>query len=77
MNALVSEDLAFIRESLDNAQPSLDGWPVPAALPDALPPVTQFDPDLLPEEIRSWVMDIAHRMQCPPDFPAVGAIAVG
>lgn len=64
-----------IRTSIEDAQPSLEGWPVPAQLPDTLPPVMAFDPQLLPEEIRSWVMDIANRMQCPPDFPAVGAIA--
>lgn len=74
MNALATEDLDRIRDSLDNAQPSLDGWPIPAPLPDTLPPVMAFDPELLPEEIRGWVMDIANRMQCPPDFPAVGAI---
>lgn len=75
MNALQMESLDVVRDSLNSAQPSLEGWPVPAALPDTLPPVMQFDPELLPEEIRGWVMDIAHRMQCPPDFPAVGAIA--
>lgn len=49
-------------------------WPKPTPLPDALPPVQPFDPDLLPVALRGWVMDIAHRMQCPPDFPAVGAV---
>jgi putative DNA primase/helicase len=49
-------------------------WPKPEALPDGLPPVPAFDPDLLPEALRPWVLDIAHRMQCPPDFPAVGAL---
>jgi putative DNA primase/helicase len=43
-------------------------------LPDALPPVAPFDPELLPEALRDWVADIAHRMQCPPDVPAVGAV---
>lgn len=51
-----------------------DTWPDPTPLPDALPPVQPFDPDLLPEALRGWVTDIAHRMQCPPDFPAVGAV---
>lgn len=49
-------------------------WPDPVPLPDALPPVAPFDPDLLPEAMRGWVADTAHRMQCPPDFPAVGAV---
>ena len=54
------------------AEPS--GWPEPTPLPNALPPVQAFDADLLPVALRGWVMDIAHRMQCPPDFPAVAAL---
>lgn len=54
----------------------VDGqWAEPMPLPDALPPVAPFDPELLPEALRGWVADTAHRMQCPPDFPAVGAVA--
>lgn len=49
-------------------------WPEPTPLPNDLPPVTPFDAELLPEAFRPWVMDIAHRMQCPPDFPAVAAL---
>ena len=37
--------------------------------------VLPFDPDLMPSSLRSWTTDIAHRMQCSPDFPAVDAIA--
>ncbi|MBI5780738.1 MAG: DUF3987 domain-containing protein [Rhodocyclales bacterium] len=51
-----------------------DAWPDPTPLPDELPPVEPFDERLLPEALRGWVMDIAERMQCPSDFPAVGAI---
>lgn len=49
-------------------------WLEPAPLPEALPPVLPFDPEQLPESLRGWVADVAHRMQCPPDFPAVGAM---
>ena len=62
------------------AFPPLEGagdsgaWPDPMPLPEALPPVAPFDPELLPEALRGWVMDIAERMQCPPDFMAVGAV---
>lgn len=49
-------------------------WPDPTRLPDALPLVAPFDAELLPEALRGWVMDIANRMQCPPDFTAVGAV---
>ena len=49
-------------------------WPEPTPLPNTLPPVQPFDADLLPLALRGWVMDIAHRMQCPADFPAVAAL---
>ncbi len=52
-----------------------DRWPDPMPLPDALPPVQPFDPDLMPYALRAWIMDISHRMQCPPDFSAVAAVA--
>ncbi len=68
-----------VRRCIEAAQicaPTQSGcdWPEPTPLPDALPPVQPFDPGLLPVGLRDWVMDIAHRMQCPPDFPAVGAV---
>ena len=49
-------------------------WPDPKPLPDALPPVMAFDPALLPNTLRAWVMDIADRMQCPADYVAVSAM---
>lgn len=49
-------------------------WPEPEPLPDRLPSVQPFNPDYLPEVFRPWIMDISDRMQCPPDYPAVGAI---
>jgi hypothetical protein len=47
-------------------------WPEPAPFP-ALPPVMEFNERFLPETIAPWVMDIADRMQCPPDFVAIAA----
>lgn len=63
-------------EAAAQAEPSANApeWADPQPLPDALPAVLAFDPELLPEALRGWVADIAHRMQCPPDFPAVGAV---
>jgi len=68
--------LDAVRRRIDAAQSALAGsaWPDPMPLPDALPPVQAFDADLLPVALRGGVMDIAHRMQCPPDFPAVAAL---
>jgi putative DNA primase/helicase len=51
-----------------------DLWPDPLPIPDALPAVRAFDYSLLPDSLRPWIEDIAERVQCPPDFPAVGAM---
>lgn len=47
----------------------------PEPLPDKLPPVPAFDPDLLPASLRPWVMDCADALQCPVEFVAVPALA--
>ena len=49
-------------------------WPDPMPLPDGLPAVMAFDEELMPVALRGFVMDIAERMQCPPDFTAVGVL---
>lgn len=33
-----------------------------------------FVADLLPDALRPWIADVAERMQCPPDYPAMGAM---
>lgn len=63
---------AAFNASLNNA--SDHGWANPSPLPNPLPKVAAFDAALLPEVLRPWVMDIANRMQCPPDYPAVAAL---
>lgn len=69
------EAAGAVFQVLDSVSEAGAAWPEPSPLPNALPPVPPFDPALLPEAFRGWVADIAHRMQCPPDFPAVGAVA--
>lgn len=63
---------SFQSVGLDGVQQ--DDWTAPMPIPDDLLPVEVFNPALLPESLRGWVVDIADRMQCPPDFPAVGAM---
>jgi len=49
-------------------------WGEPQPIPSALLPVKPFDVALLPATLAPWVADVAERMQCPPDFPAVGVM---
>lgn len=47
----------------------------PEPLP-ALPDVLAFDYSYLPDALRGYVRDISERMQCPPDFAAVGCFVM-
>lgn len=49
--------------------------PEPLPLAAALSPVKAFNPAWLPSSFRPWISDIAERMQCPPEFPAIAAMA--
>jgi len=51
-----------------------EAWPEPEELPEGLPSVPQFDIALLPNAFRPWITDICDRVQCPPDYPAVGVM---
>lgn len=48
----------------------------PRALPQSLPEVPSFQPEMLPEELRDYVLDVAQRIQCPPEYCAVSALAL-
>jgi hypothetical protein len=53
-------------------------WPEPKPIPNGLLPVAPFNHAFLPVIIAPWVMDIAERMQCAPDFVGIPAtIALG
>lgn len=76
------EDLVRADNS-DNRQP--DGSasvahneprPVPRPLAGALAEVPALDPQLLPESIRPWVIDLAERFQVPADYPAAAVITM-
>ncbi|MGH8584786.1 MAG: DUF3987 domain-containing protein [Gammaproteobacteria bacterium] len=50
-------------------------WPEPQPLPEGLPPVTDFEPAMLPVTLTPWATDICERVQCPPAFVAVAIMA--
>lgn len=50
-------------------------WPDPQPLKNPLPPVPAFDVQLLPSDLRIWIVDIATRMQVPIEMIAVAAMS--
>lgn len=51
-----------------------DAWPDPKPIESSLPAVEPFTPELLPEALCDYVLDVADRQQAPPDFAAVAAV---
>jgi len=51
-------------------------WGEPEIIKEELLPVEPLPPSFIPEPFREWIMDISHRMQCPPDFVAMAAIVL-
>lgn len=66
-------DPAGLRTSDSNSCGDTNAPPEP--LP-ALPNVLPFDYSYLPDALRGYVQDISERMQCPPDFAAVGVLVM-
>src|SRR5260370_1039306 len=69
------EDLSppFAKTEPNIAAESLS-WPAALPIKSMLPPVEKFIPELLPDAIRDYVLDVADRQQAPPDFAAVTAL---
>ena len=63
----------FLGLSLEKAE----GTPVlqPHRLPPALRPVPALDSSHLPDALRDAVVDLADRLQCPPDYLAVAMLS--
>ena len=47
----------------------------PHPLPASLLPVTPFDLELIPTQLRPWVADLCERLQCPGDYIGVSVVA--
>jgi hypothetical protein len=53
---------------------STEHWPTPKPIPSDLARVDAFALDFLPDPLAPWIDDIATRLQCPPDYPAITAM---
>lgn len=70
-------DRARRYETADPVEAANDtDWPELKPLDESLPPVPPFPIKLLPDLIGDYVIDVAERMSCPVEFPAIGAIVV-
>jgi len=67
-------DAAYLDALGQRTPPAPSEWPDPCPLPVEAAPVPPFPPEVLPESLRPWIADIAERLQCPPDYPAVGGM---
>ena len=68
------EAAAPVAGTLPPTAASVEQWPEPLPLPEGLPPVRQLEPAMIPAPLRGWLMDIANRMQIPPDFSTAAAV---
>jgi Protein of unknown function (DUF3987) len=50
-------------------------WPDPKPIGGGLIPVDPFDINFMPAALGPWVEDISERLQCPPDYVGVAAMA--
>ena len=62
------------RRRIATTPPRVASWPKPQSVPRGRPAVPPFNAALLPEALAPWVADVADRVQCPPDFVAVGVL---
>lgn len=61
----------------DQFEASAGARPDPLPVVSTLPPVEPFTPELLPDPLRDYVLDVADRQQAPADFAAVVALCLG
>ena len=72
---MVDQGINAVEQALKKTRKIKDDTLEPLPLPSELLPVAPFDYALLPESLQPWVKDICDRIQCPPDFVAVGVMA--
>lgn len=61
---------------LGTEQITSETWPDPEPIRNELLPVESLPETIIPEPLRLWLLDTAHRMQCPIDFVAAAAVVM-
>jgi hypothetical protein len=61
---------------LAGVAPSVFDWEKPNKIETKTPAVDVLRPELMPEPLRPWLVDVSHRMQTPPDFATVSALVI-
>lgn len=68
------EAVALAKREQWTRLPGDDPWPELQPLIDAMPPAPTLTREMLPPDLSDWVFDIAYRLQCAVDYPAVAAL---
>lgn len=74
--SVIEADPVGFDSSHSNKGGKTNAPPAPPEPLPALPAVLAFDYSYLPDALRGYVKDISERMQCPPDFAAVGVMVM-
>jgi len=70
---MLLEGIGEVKRQLGEANRLEEDWPTPLPIKGELLPVEPFLLESMPESFQPWLSDIAHRMQCPLDYVAIGA----
>lgn len=57
-----------VTSSTDSLVSDIKAWGIPNDIDIRMPDVTAMTEDLLPDDLKSHVIDVSQRMQAPPDF---------
>lgn len=57
-------------------EPLYKEWGEPGEIKTSLPEVQKMNESLIPEPLKTWLLDVSHRMQTPPDFSTISAFVV-
>jgi DNA primase len=73
-----SSSVSFDGEPTGQISEANSGWTDPDSIVEQLSPVPPMLPNLIPEPLRQFVIDVSRRMSCPSDFVAAAiVVAIG